>query len=195
MHTSSSFDSTLATLTFRRATEQDTEALCSFAYNVFHETFAPYNTPENLTDYMSQAFSVEKIKAEIMDPANVFVVAELSQALIGYYKLTTGFDRTDTSLPSVIQNHSFSILLERFYVDFSWHGTPVAKHLIQHCLELAQSLKQEILFLGVWEKNLRAQKFYQKWGFKIVGSHPFIVGDEIQTDYWMSLLLNLCQSI
>jgi ribosomal protein S18 acetylase RimI-like enzyme len=192
MPTSSSFDVTKTPLKFRRATEQDTEALRSFAYKVFYETFAPYNTPENLTEYMRQAFSSEKIKAEILDPTNVFVVAELQQAFIAYYKLTTGFDRTDTALPAGIAEQSSSILLERFYVDFSWHGTPVAQQMMQHCLELAQSLKQQVLFLGVWEKNLRAQKFYQKWGFEIVGSHPFVVGDEIQIDFWMSRLLKEC---
>lgn len=114
MPTSPSFDATLSTLKFRRITEQDTEALRSLAYKVFHETFAPCNTSENLTEYMSQAFSPEKIKAEILDTSNVFVVAELQQALIAYYKLTTGFDRMDPSLPSGIPEQSSSILLERF---------------------------------------------------------------------------------
>ena len=43
------------------------------------------------------------------------------------------------------------------------------------------------LWLGVWEKNPRAIEFYKKWGFREVGSHVFMVGDDPQKDYIMEL--------
>ena len=42
------------------------------------------------------------------------------------------------------------------------------------------------MYLGVWEKNLRAQAFYRKWKFSRVGEHVFYMGDDPQIDWWMT---------
>jgi len=44
------------------------------------------------------------------------------------------------------------------------------------------------LWLGVWERNPRAQAFYKKSGFADVGSHTFFVGTDEQTDRVMELI-------
>jgi ribosomal protein S18 acetylase RimI-like enzyme len=41
------------------------------------------------------------------------------------------------------------------------------------------------MWLGVWEYNPRAQRFYEKNGFRIVGSHVFLLGEDPQTDLLM----------
>ena len=41
----------------------------------------------------------------------------------------------------------------------------------------------EGIWLGVWEKNFRAQKFYAKYGFEKFGSHTFQMGDDPQVDW------------
>jgi diamine N-acetyltransferase len=175
---------TLETLQFRQATESDIETLRVFARDVFVETFSSRNSAENMAQYLNEAFTLKKIREEVLDSSNVFVLAEYQQTVIAYYKITTAFDKADPSLPAELLEKP-SILLERFYVDFAWHGTHVAKQMMQHCMDLVTSLNKEYIWLGVWEENIRAQKFYQKWNFEIVGSHPFLVGDEVQTDYWM----------
>ena len=38
------------------------------------------------------------------------------------------------------------------------------------------------LWLGVWERNARAQAFYRKCGFRKVGTQIFVVGSDPQTD-------------
>jgi len=37
----------------------------------------------------------------------------------------------------------------------------------------------------VWERNARAIAFYERWGFARVGSHPFKLGADEQTDLVM----------
>jgi ribosomal protein S18 acetylase RimI-like enzyme len=184
MSTSSS-PLTLETLQFRQATESDAEKVAAFARAVFIDTFSARNTPENMAHYLNAALTNEKILEEILDSENTFVFIEHNQVIIAYYKLTTGFDPADSSIPEQLSEKA-SIMLERFYVDFAWHGSIVAKQMMQHCLEFAESLNKDCIWLGVWENNFRAQKFYQKWDFDIVGSHPFVMGDETQTDYWMA---------
>ena len=46
-----------------------------------------------------------------------------------------------------------------------------------------------VLWLGVWEFNYRAVDFYKQWGFALCGSHPFLLGDDLQTDILMELKL------
>ena len=41
------------------------------------------------------------------------------------------------------------------------------------------------LWLGVWERNARAQAFYRKCGFEKVGTQIFVVGTDPQTDHVM----------
>jgi ribosomal protein S18 acetylase RimI-like enzyme len=53
------------------------------------------------------------------------------------------------------------------------------------CLELAKTRKYDVMWLGVWEFNPRAQRFYEKNGFRIVGKHTFILGSDPQTDLLM----------
>jgi putative acetyltransferase len=173
------------TLCFRQATVDDAEWLCPFACRLFVDAFAAQNSPDNMAAYVAQAFTVPKIREELADAGNRFIVVSHEQTPIAYYKLKTTFDCNDPSLPACVLERP-SIFLERFYVDSGWHGSGVAGLMMLHCLELAQALGREILLLGVWEENLRAQKFYRKWGFQIVGKHPFILGDAVQTDYWMS---------
>jgi ribosomal protein S18 acetylase RimI-like enzyme len=40
----------------------------------------------------------------------------------------------------------------------------------------------DCIWLGVWERNLKAIAFYRKCGFQIVGDHPFVLGRELQRD-------------
>jgi ribosomal protein S18 acetylase RimI-like enzyme len=46
----------------------------------------------------------------------------------------------------------------------------------------------DYVWLGVWEKNLRAIQFYKKNGFVEFDQHLFILGDDPQTDIMMKLM-------
>jgi len=53
------------------------------------------------------------------------------------------------------------------------------------CLERASAEDRDVMWLGVWEFNPRAQRFYEKNGFRIVGKHVFQLGTDPQTDLLM----------
>ena len=72
--------------------------------------------------------------------------------------------------------------VERFYVAYDFHGHGLAAHLMEACIETAVGRGGRTLWLGVWEKNARAIRFYEKRGFADVGSHPFVLGTDVQTD-------------
>jgi ribosomal protein S18 acetylase RimI-like enzyme len=157
----------------------DTSRLVEFAARVYYETFAAVNTPENMQAYLQGAFTTEQFSAEMADPAAVFLLAERGAHLCGYAKLLPG-------LPPECVTGENPIELVRLYVDRSWHGSGLASIMMEACLAEARQRGFKTMYLGVWEKNFRAQSFYRKWGFERVGEHIFQMGDDPQTDWWMT---------
>ena len=72
--------------------------------------------------------------------------------------------------------------LHRFYVDRPSQGTGVAQRLMAAVQDAARAAGARHLWLGVWEHNPRAIRFYAKRGFVDVGSHDFVLGADRQTD-------------
>lgn len=62
----------------------------------------------------------------------------------------------------------------------------LGKHLITKAIELAEEAEKETVWLGVWEHNHPAQKFYQSLGFVKTDEHDFYMGNERHTDYTMT---------
>ena len=64
------------------------------------------------------------------------------------------------------------------------------------CFEKAKETGRDVMWLGVWEYNPRAQRFYEKNGFRFVGKHTFLLGSDPQTDLLMQkkfrILLPFC---
>lgn len=61
-------------------------------------------------------------------------------------------------------------------------GAAVVAALMQFAVNLAARRKKRYVWLGVWEKNEKALRFYRKQGFYRIGAHPFVMGDDVQTD-------------
>lgn len=59
--------------------------------------------------------------------------------------------------------------------------------LFDKALEEARKTTCSYVWLGVWENNHRAIKFYSKNGFEKFDTHIFKLGDEEQLDWMMKL--------
>jgi ribosomal protein S18 acetylase RimI-like enzyme len=164
---------------YRHAVFGDAPALVELAWQTYYETFYAVNTPENMQAYLSGAFTLPQFQADLRNPAVVIQLAETDGHLIGYAKLVAG------KVPECVGGDK-PIELERLYIDRQWHGSGVAATLMDRCLTEARDRGFKTIYLGVWEKNLRAQAFYRKWGFERVGEHIFQMGDDPQIDWWMT---------
>ena len=78
-----------------------------------------------------------------------------------------------------------AIEVARLYAVRRWIGAGVGAALMQHCMREAAARGHDALWLGVWERNERAIAFYERWGFKRVGTQPFQLGSDRQTDHVM----------
>jgi len=166
-------------LAIRFATTADAEALSAFAAHAFHETFAPDNDPMDMQAYLTDAFTPKKQAAEIADPSCVCLMAVVGDAMAGYALL-----RTDAPDSSVAGDQS--VELQRFYVDHAWHGQGIASQLMAACVEATRGRGGATMWLGVWERNARAIRFYSKQGFTDVGTQEFRLGSDLQTDRVMT---------
>jgi ribosomal protein S18 acetylase RimI-like enzyme len=165
-------------IVIRRALVDEAPSLLEFAARTYYEAFAPLNTSENIRAYMAGAFTLPGFIQELNDARAVFIVAEADGKLAGYAKL-----RSDKS-PACVAGEA-PIELVRFYIDQPWQGSGLASDLMQSCFSEAKQRGFKTIYLGVWEKNFRAQAFYKKWNFIRVGEHVFQMGDDPQIDWWM----------
>ena len=167
-------------LKIRRGTVYDAETLAPLAVKIFNDAFAnnPLNKPEDMRTYIAKAFSLEQTKRELADPEIIFFIAEMGAGMIAYAKLCEHSTEDCVSDKDAIE-------LSRLYVLKDFHGQGVAEKLMNECFDIARAKNYRTMWLGVWEYNFRAQKFYEKLGFIKVGSHVFQLGSDAQTDLVM----------
>ena len=161
--------------TIRRGEAADAMALSVLAARTFYETFAADNNPDDLAQYMQLAYGVEQQRGELLDPRIETLVVETGNDLVAYAMVRESETPDCVTGPAPIE-------LWRFYVRREWHGRGVAQELMTAVEASARARGAGTLWLGVWERNLRAQAFYRKRGFVDVGSHIFVVGTDPQTD-------------
>lgn len=163
----------------RRATPADAAAIAAIAERVFTRTFAPDNDPANVSAYTRVAFGEEIQRAELEDPAVTYLLLDVDGQFAAFAQLRAGV--TDPSVQG-----DAPIELQRFYVDHDYHGRGVAARLMEACIETAQAQGGHVLWLGVWERNVRAIRFYEQRGFVDVGGKTFQMGNDLQSDRVMA---------
>ena len=156
------------------------EALKNLSRKTFYESFSEANTEENMKQYMDNFFSDEKLTAELLDPGAAFYFARLNDDIVGYLKINSGKAQTELK-----DNNGLEI--ERIYVKGSFQGKNIGQLLFDKALEVARERHADYLWLGVWEKNPGAIKFYERNGLVKFASHLFTLGDDVQTDIMMKL--------
>lgn len=164
----------------RQATPDDAKPLTDLAYTTFWDAFAhhPKNAPDDLNHYMRQAFNLEQIAAELADANNIFLIAEIDEKPAGYAKIILGTTEHGIHAERPVE-------LSRLYSHQEFLGQGVGQNLMDACFERAREENGDVMWLGVWEYNPRAQRFYEKNGFRVVGSHVFQLGEDSQTDLLM----------
>lgn len=162
----------------RRASTEDAELLAELGARTFAETFAEDNSPEDIAAYVAASFSLERLTAELTDPLSVFFIAEADGSAAGYAKLHPGGAPEGFEGPKPVE-------LVRLYVARAWLGRGAGPALMRRCIDEAREMGFQTIWLGVWERNHRAQAFYRKWDFDEVGEHIFRLGSDPQRDIVM----------
>ena len=171
-------------ISIREATVDDAKKLTDLAYTTFWDAFVhhPKNAPDDLNHYMRQAFNVDQISAELGDEKSIFLIAEIEGEPAGYAKIIN-----DAIEPAITALRP--VELNRLYSHQQFLGKGIGQALMDACFRRAKQENRDVMWLGVWEYNPRAQRFYEKNGFRVVGSHTFQLGEDSQTDLLMQRTL------
>lgn len=161
------------------STEQ-LDQLQQISRQTFSEAFTSGNSEANLQDYLEKGFSPTKLLHELRDPNSVFYFAMLHSQPIGYLKLNFGEAQTELKDPK-------SMEIERIYVLAAFLGKKPGQALLEKAIAIATTKGLDFIWLGVWEENARAIRFYEKNGFVAFDKHFFTVGTDKQTDILMRL--------
>lgn len=168
-----------AVIVIRPAELSDAAPLAAIAERTFRETFAADNSADNINLHCAQKFSAQIQAEEISDPQLITLLAEIAGELAGFVQL-----RLAHAIACVKGDRPAE--LHRIYVSSKWHGRGVATELMRAVYVAAARAGSDCLWLGVWERNLKAIAFYQKCGFSVVGDHVFKLGQDPQRDLIMA---------
>lgn len=167
----------------RKATIEDAELLSQLGAITFSEAFGEVNTREDLESYLQSAFSIHQMKSEIEEDGNVFFLLFQNDEAIAYAKLNTNERVNALEGKKTVQ-------IQRIYARKKALGTGIGALLMQQCISESLAKGMEVIWLTVWQQNLRAVEFYKKWGFEIIGEKQFMVGKKLYNDHVMKLDLN-----
>ena len=165
--------------TIREAVAADAERLSELACSTFTDTFMAQNNPEDIKVHCERYYQTEIQRQEIQDvELTTFVVDKGEDQFIAFAQVHHGQGKAGIDIEVMSE-------IKRFYVLPEAQGTGLAQQLMATCIECALASQSDGLWLGVWEQNPRAQRFYQKMGFEPAGEHIFLLGNDPQRDIIM----------
>jgi ribosomal protein S18 acetylase RimI-like enzyme len=168
--------------TIRQCSPRDAPILVDLGRTTFWAAYGDLMDHDQLDSYINRAFTLDRIEDELKDPHSTFFLAEINGSPIGYAKL-----RAESQPDFLI--HANPVELERIYAEPNYIGRGIGRILMKSVLEKARSDQRGSIWLGVWQHNARAIRFYEKWGFKRVGEQTFTVGTDVQRDVVFELAL------
>lgn len=167
------------TLMIRAASQADAPVLAWFGATTFMATYAGSVPDEALSDYVSRAFTADRMATEITDDTMRVFIAETGRAVIGYALLRS------SAAPGFVPGDD-PLELGRIYISPSAQRSGVGSRLLASGLEHARARGHDWIWLTVWENNPNAIAAYQRWGFEEVGNVTFPFGTEMHRDLVMA---------
>lgn len=169
----------------RRAVVADAETLSKLGAETFYNTFKGTCTNEDMDGFLFDYYNIEQVKKELSDADDYFYFAIVDDRAVGYLRIKEDY----TAFEKMKQWKALE--LKRLYVADDFHGKGIAQALTNIAFEFANKNQYEVVWLGVWEHNYKAQNFYKKMGFEDSGyTHDFPIGNTPQTDLWYWSFLN-----
>lgn len=160
----------------------DLEVLQQISEQTFVETFADVNTEEDMKKFLAEAYNLDKLMGEVSNAFTEFYFAEIDKRVIGYLKINTGSAQTE-------QQGDEALEIERIYVVKEFLGQQIGQLLFDKAINRAKGTRKSFVWLGVWEENKRALRFYEKNGFVAFDKHIFQLGSDEQIDIMMKKML------
>lgn len=168
------------TISLIKAVPKDLKELQDLARRTFSDAYGPMNTEADMRLYLEIGFSDKKMRGELKNPDSHFYLIRLDGKAVAYLKVNLAAAQTNLMDPK-------SLEIERIYVLKELQGRQIGQMLLDKALEVARENELEYIWLGVWQKNHRAIRFYERHGFRIFDTQTFTLGADVQEDWLMRL--------
>lgn len=171
-------------VTIRHGELKDVPALVTLGRRTFFEKWKETTSPENLSSYLDRAYSPDAVRQEIMSGHIFYLVAEAQHELVAFARLTDDFPDVEEREPGITFYCKKPLEVSRIYVAPEMLGKSIGSLLMERIYQMAHELQCDLIWLGVWEHN-EAVRFYQRHGYVKVGTHKFVLGEQVDTDWVM----------
>jgi len=167
-------------ISYRDAAPGDAAALSRLGAQTFTDTFGHLYAPDDLALFLEN-HSEAKWRDDLASTELAVRLAEAEGQAIAYAKVGP------PTLPFEVTRPTAE--LRQFYVLEPWQGAGVAQALMTWVEEEARRRAAEQIVLSVFIDNHRARRFYERYGFVIIGQYHFMVGTHADDDLIMRRVL------
>lgn len=167
-------------LKLKKCALDDLDVLADISRQTFIDAFEKDNNPDDFKAYVDAAFCKPQIKTELLNPDSQFYFFFFNNQLAGYFKINENDSQAEPFGKDALE-------LSRIYVLKPFQGKKLGTHILQEIISITKSMKKTWLWLGVWQLNTNAVRFYERHGFTKFDTHSFYIGNDRQTDWLMRL--------
>lgn len=164
----------------RNAGPADLPAVDALFRRSFAATFGHLYAPSDLAAFFAR-FTPAAWSTDLTRPDLAIRLAEDDGTLVGFAKIG------DPTLP--VEPRGIAVELRQLYLDADACGKGIADTLLGWAIATARARGAGELFLSVFVDNVRARRFYARHGFERIGRYDFPVGDHVDQDDLMRLVL------
>jgi ribosomal protein S18 acetylase RimI-like enzyme len=161
----------------------DIAELAGVAARTFPLACPPSVTPANIAAFVDANLSAARFAEYLSDPQRLILTASQDGRIVGYAMLIRGIG-DDPDVQRAVRARP-AVELSKMYVLPDNHGSGVSTALMDAALAAAADWGGGCVWLGVNQKNIRAQRFYKKCGFTVNGTRTFQLGGRTESDYVM----------
>ena len=163
-----------------QATPRDAAAVAELAATTLPLACPPGDPQEDINTFIASELTTDRFASHLTQPTRTVLIATEDDRLLGYV-LVVHEPPTDPEVRAAL-HAAPTAELSKCYVRAEWHGRGIAPQLLTAAAEDAAARGARTLWLGVSSVNGRAQRFYEKNGFRPVGHKDFQVGGQQYRD-------------
>jgi len=170
----------MSAASIRRARPDEDVPLTALMARLFVASYGHSADADNVAAFVAKNYGRAQQTRELTDPRFRTYVLEHDGEWAGYAQL---------KIPSpapVALDAAAPAEVHRFYLDPRWHGRGLARPLMDTLEHEARAGGADALWLYVWQQAPQAIRFYEKCGFRVVGTSVFMVGAHATDDWTMA---------
>jgi GNAT superfamily N-acetyltransferase len=174
-------------VTVRFASEVDAMLLHDLAAATFALACPPGTSQASIDEFVNTTLSETSFAGYLADTTRDLLIVEVDGVPAGYTMLVSG-ETSDPDVAAVLTARP-TIELSKVYVLATSHGAGVGAALMGATVDAARQRGAAGVWLGVNQFNPRANRFYEKHGFAVVGHKTFLLGGRYEEDFVRELVL------